>query len=226
MKKRGNKKHLGKIELVGNGESNLFNLFFIIFIVIITCVVVPFAINSGPIDSQWTSKASNEGWISFWGSYLGGLFGGAGTLIAVIVTTQQARDHQKENLKETRLIQQENTLLYVKQGKRIFTNEIESLIAKYITEIGMYFYAQTSRNHGNPPEINRKEAIHSFRLLEIKLENVDLAKELLIKIRLIHNRECFLEDGEDVQLRSDEFEDSMDKLKELTIKFSQKYNEI
>ncbi len=44
----------------------------------------------------------------FFGSYLGGIFGGIGTLVAVVITTRQARKHQEENLRETRRIQDEN----------------------------------------------------------------------------------------------------------------------
>lgn len=60
------------------------------------------------VNSDIESGASNDGWISFYGGIIGGVLGGIGTIIAVLITTIQAKNHQNENLIETRSIQAEN----------------------------------------------------------------------------------------------------------------------
>lgn len=93
---------------------------------------IPFSIHHFIINNDWYSKAGNDGWASFWGSYLGGIFGGIGTLIAVMITTRQSKNHQIQNLSETRRLQEENLKQTREiqednknENKRI--NEIDSL---------------------------------------------------------------------------------------------------
>lgn len=99
-------------------------------IALLVIIVIPALLNWIPIESEWHSRASNEGWISFWGSYLGGVFGGAGTLIAVLITTRQAKKYQEENLKETRRIQEEN----LKESRRIQEENLKQLKIKNANE--------------------------------------------------------------------------------------------
>lgn len=76
--------------------------------ILVLIVVIPVCIYLllwAPIP---TNNSDDNGWLSFWGSFLGGMFGEAGTLIAVIITTTQARRHQVENLNESIKIQKEN----------------------------------------------------------------------------------------------------------------------
>lgn len=92
----------------------------IILILVVIVIAAPFILNCFSATITW------EAWVSFLGSYLGGVFGGAGTLIAVIITTRQAKKHQEENLIETRKIQAEN---------RNEQRRIESLIYMPILDI-------------------------------------------------------------------------------------------
>lgn len=69
----------------------------IIAILIVLILVAPFIIQYGVINNNFISKATNDGWALFWGSYLGGLFGGIGTLIALYITVKQTREIQDEN---------------------------------------------------------------------------------------------------------------------------------
>ncbi|MCX0377035.1 hypothetical protein [Clostridium perfringens] len=86
----------------------IFNVICILLIIVVLGIVVPFVINITAIGSDFPSKAGNDGWISFWGSYIGGIFGGAGTLIALYISSNQAREHQRESMQLTRKIQEEN----------------------------------------------------------------------------------------------------------------------
>ncbi|HEK4771424.1 TPA: hypothetical protein SOL08_002075 [Clostridioides difficile] len=100
-------------------------------------------------------------WLSFYGSYLGGILGGIATLMAVVITTNQTRIIQEENKKEnqninfqngltimsiqnrseglTREIQNENNKLQLKNERKDFTNGIAENMAKYITGINRFF---------------------------------------------------------------------------------------
>lgn len=126
-------------------------------------------------------------------------------------------------IRQTREIQNENRIMQAMNEKKVFINDIQTLVAQYITEIGLYFYAQTMRDKENPPEINRKGAIHAFRLIEIKLQNTNGANKLLEKIRYVHESGCVYEIGDNLHERSKKFEDDMNSLKNLTIAFGEDY---
>lgn len=85
------------------------NLILIIKILILIClflillVGLPYIINREIIGNDFFSKASNDGWVSFWGSYLGGMIGGVGTLIAVYFTIKDSKkqlDYHKKKQKK------------------------------------------------------------------------------------------------------------------------------
>jgi hypothetical protein len=59
-------------------------------------ILIPLIVNRVIINNNFHSKASNDGWISFYGSYLGGILGGFGTLVGVLITLRETR---KENIK-------------------------------------------------------------------------------------------------------------------------------
>ena len=66
--------------------------FTIIFLILLPLILDLFVFNNNIY-----SKASNDGWASFFGSYLGGIFGGIATLAAVLISIKETRDIQKEN---------------------------------------------------------------------------------------------------------------------------------
>ncbi len=59
-------------------------------------ILIPLIINVVIINNNIYSKASNDGWASFFGSYFGGILGGFGTLAGVLITLRETR---KENIK-------------------------------------------------------------------------------------------------------------------------------
>lgn len=83
------------------------------------------------------SVLTNGEWASFLGSYIGGVVGGAGTLIALWVTTKETRKVQDENLNQLK----EDRQLSDKKERKQFADEIAKDIAAYITDISQYYYA-------------------------------------------------------------------------------------
>ncbi|WP_340016223.1 hypothetical protein [Paenibacillus sp. FSL K6-1318] len=73
----------------------------------------------------------------FWGSYLGGILSGLGTLFAVYITTIETRKIQKE----TRENLENEKMIRLQYQRKIFTNEVEKLIAEYITDSTEYYFA-------------------------------------------------------------------------------------
>lgn len=73
----------------------------ILIAVVILIVLIPIIVNwllYAPIPTP--ADLGNEEWVSFWGSYLGGCFGGVCTLITIYATIKyyekQDREHKKE----------------------------------------------------------------------------------------------------------------------------------
>lgn len=148
-------------------------------------------------------------------SYIGSAIGGITTLIALYITVNQ-----------TRKIQEDNNKNQLKQDKRIITNEVEILVSKYITDIGFYFKDQAIRSIENSKEINRREAIQSLRLLEIKLKNIELANELLEKVRFIHKNSSKFDKLTALEKDAANLEKNINDLIDLTIQFSENYKKI
>ncbi|GIO31342.1 hypothetical protein J2TS6_24830 [Paenibacillus albilobatus] len=67
-----------------------------IIIVLLISIIIPLIVNGIIINNNFYSNASNDGWVSFFGSYFGGILGGFGTLIGVLITLRETR---KENIK-------------------------------------------------------------------------------------------------------------------------------
>lgn len=77
--------------------------FFILLFVILVPTAVVFLI----LNNDVSSKATNDGWASYFGSFFGGVIGGTGTLIAVALTlwqTEKNSDYTKK-LEEEKLHQ-------------------------------------------------------------------------------------------------------------------------
>ncbi|CCL20359.1 TPA: hypothetical protein ACKOO2_003604 [Clostridioides difficile] len=89
----------------------------LIIAIIIIPLIVTFTIS---VRNPIFSFNESNGWLGFWGSYLGGILGGLATLMAVVITTNQTRVIQEENKEETREIQKENKNI---QNKLIELNE-------------------------------------------------------------------------------------------------------
>lgn len=104
------------------------------------------------------SVLTNGEWASFLGSYIGGVVGGAGTLIALWVTTKETRKVQEENLNQLK----EDRLLSDKKERKQFADGIAKDISIFITDINNYFYA-----------CRESERLHNSRYdADIRLNNI------------------------------------------------------
>lgn len=61
-------------------------------------VFSPIVIEKLIIANSYPSGASNDGWTSFFGSYLGGVFGGIATLMAVLITVRNGKKEREEEI--------------------------------------------------------------------------------------------------------------------------------
>lgn len=151
--------------------------------------------------------------ISF--SFAGAMVGGIATLVALYITVMQTRDMQKDDRDKQ-----------IKQDKRSFSNEVEILISKYISDISAYFYAQTLRDSRNPPTIDRRESVQIFELLKIKLRNIRYAEELINKLFTLQSSSSIFNRGDSRDKAVEIFQKDIDDLSKLAIEFSEKYNEV
>lgn len=97
-------------EKISKKEKLFYNWKKFIMISIAIVVLLPILVNFVIINNNFYSKASNDGWISFWGSYIGGIFGGVGTLIALNITVSNSQKYQEDSFQLTRDIQKENVI--------------------------------------------------------------------------------------------------------------------
>ena len=61
----------------------------IIIIYLIIGIIIPFVLNCKVFNKSACSSISVDGWASFLGSYIGGVLGGLGTLIAMYMTSNK-----------------------------------------------------------------------------------------------------------------------------------------
>ena len=73
----------------------------IIVVYVFIGFIIPIVLRHAVFENDVYSKLSNEGWASFLGSYVGGVLGGLGTLIAMYMTIKQTTEIQEENKKDT-----------------------------------------------------------------------------------------------------------------------------
>ena len=149
-------------------KSTVITIIAIMIIYLIVGIIIPFILKCTLFNST-----STDGWASFLGSYIGGVLGGLGTLIAMYMTIKQAIDMQTDNKKDSdqRMldeIQRRNDEYKrdkadrQKEQRREFADSIAELIGQYITDISKYHYASLvaesllKRLQNARDELNRK----------------------------------------------------------------------
>lgn len=197
---------------------------FLFGLVVILPVILQYAVFANSVESN----ASNDGWASFLGSYIGGVFGGGMTLMAVLISVRETRRIQQENYRENSLraakddmnnsvrlskMQQGNNLLQKRKERIAFCNEIAELVGRYCADISKYFYDCKFRTGG----ANRIVSIECLFTLSIKLKNIDAAKNLIDELNAVHNE--VLEVGVDL----DYITEATSKLMDITAKFINSY---
>ncbi|EFF65382.1 hypothetical protein HMPREF7545_1753 [Selenomonas noxia ATCC 43541] len=161
-------------------------------------VLLPVILQYTVFANNIISNTSNDGWASFLGSYIGGVFGGGMTLTAVLISIQETRRIQEENKIESRTrlartefrdsirtnkIQHENEILQKRKERIGFCNEIAELIGRYCADISRYFYDCRFE----PKLADRIVSNECFFILNIKLKDIDIAKNLLDELNDVHN---------------------------------------
>lgn len=83
----------------------------IVLAAIVIVIGVPLFFQYVIVGNEIPSNASNDGWISFFGSYLGGIIGGAATLMGVVYTIKRTKEESdKEREREKRNIYTKSAL--------------------------------------------------------------------------------------------------------------------
>ena len=125
----------------------------IVFIIVIICLI-PTALEYFVFRNNIFSVLSNGEWSGFLGSYIGGVFGGVGTLLAVYITTKETRKIQQENSAQIEDEKRRNE----KKERKQFADEIAKDIAMYITDISKYFYVcrALQQLHNKEQELNNE----------------------------------------------------------------------
>nr|DAR86830.1 MAG TPA: protein of unknown function (DUF5381) [Caudoviricetes sp.] len=139
--------------------------------VLILPVILQYAVFANSVESN----VSNDGWASFLGSYIGGVFGGGMTLAAVWIS-----------VRETKRIQRKNDLLQKRKERIEFCNDIAALVGRYCADISKYFYDCRLKTG----EANRIISIECLFTLSIKLKDIDTAKILVNELNNVHDRVC------------------------------------
>lgn len=106
-------------------------------VLLILFVGIPLILEHLIFRNNVYSVLTNGEWGSFLGSYIGGIVGGAGTLIAMYVTTKETRKVQDENLSQLNA----DRSLEDKKERKQFADKIAQDVSVYITDINNYFYA-------------------------------------------------------------------------------------
>lgn len=78
-------------------KQNIAIIISSIFIILLLSILVPIFLDKYIWSNNTPSALNNSDWSSFLGSFLGGIIGSIGTLIAVCVTTLDTRYIQKDN---------------------------------------------------------------------------------------------------------------------------------
>ena len=138
----------------------------IIFIYALFGICIPIVFKYAVFENGAYSLLSNEGWASFLGSYVGGVLGGLGTLIAVFFTIKQTIEIQEENKADMdrKIAEQNITRMHEYNRDKVdrdaerreddakrertlrkqFAEDVAELIGRYITSISNYYYASIS----------------------------------------------------------------------------------
>lgn len=144
---------------------------FIIITYALIGIFIPIIINCFVFKNENGSIPSVDGWASFLGSYVGGILGGLGTLIAMYFTIKQAIDIQSDNkadmdkklVEQNRIREQEynrdkadrdaerskNEERRERELRMQFADGIAELIGRYITVITNYYYANITAERLN-----------------------------------------------------------------------------
>lgn len=120
-----------------SGEKNVIQTIVFVLVVLAVLAVIaliPWGIEVWIFRNNIYSVIGNKEWASFLGSYVGGAIGGIGTLLAVVITTNQTRAIQKKNEQQIT----EDRDAKKKDDRRNFINSVIEDVAKFLTDNSAY----------------------------------------------------------------------------------------
>ena len=94
------------IKQSGKSSPN-HNGFIVLFFILLLFIAIPFALEHYVFQSKVPSALTNGEWSAFLGSYIGGIIGGFGTIIAVIMSTTQTDRIQSEQREESEVFRRQ-----------------------------------------------------------------------------------------------------------------------
>lgn len=164
------------------GMKKKLRVFFIIILYVLSGIIISIVINCIVFNDKNGPLLSVEGWAGFLGSYVGGVLGGLGTLIAMYFTIKQAIDIQSENkadmdkklAEQNRIREQEynrdkadrDAERRKDEDKRErelrmqFADGIAELIGRYITIITNYYYSNITAERLNKELFDIEAQLH------------------------------------------------------------------
>lgn len=167
-------------------------IIWIITLYTVMGILIPIIFKYTIFENPALSNLSNNEWAGFLGSYVGGILGGLGTLIAVYITVKSSMSIQEENKRETdqRIEEEykryqaeiiaENHRRYIertsdieennKRDRQQFVNSIAKELGTYITHISKYHFAGLEAENLQE-KVNRAKA--ELFQIEQKLKRID-----------------------------------------------------
>ena len=139
--------------------------------------IIPFILEYFIYRNHVYSVLDNSDWSSFLGSYISGLIGGIGTLVAVFISINETRKVQYKSDKDRDY-----------NERKKFSDEIIVYVSKYITDINKYFYncktAKTNKENLQIKKIELNDLQCKINELNETLPKISSDTDQMIKLSL------------------------------------------
>lgn len=181
-------------------DQSIKKTIVILILIILTILIITKVI----VESTVISKASNDGWLSFIGSFAGGCIGGIGTLLAVYFTTKQTREMQQRNDRKNK------------------AKEIENKVSIFIADITEYCNCrQNDKKLSTECRVLLKMELIQF---QTNIAWKDMANKILLVMDSIYKEsDRHYRDNMKSDIIKKEFNQKCNDLKSETIKFTNTY---
>jgi len=206
-----------------NSKSDKWVLWIVVIVYVIIGIISPVIIKYSVFENDVFSNLSNDGWASFLGSYVGGVLGGLGTLIAMGVTISYTVKMRVQDKKDTderieaeacrrnaeydrdkldRRHEREADMLNRKtELRKEFADNVSGYVGRYVTHISNYFY---SNREAERLDCEYKEATKNVEKLFRELNTANEAVKNMdqeTEIKLVYEQEI-IKDKYDKAIRN------------------------
>lgn len=175
------------------------NISVIICIYVLVGIALPFVFKYSIFENNTFSNLNNGEWASFLGSYVGGILGGLGTLIAVFITVKDSKEAQLKNEEDTtkriendrkernRERDEDKVMEEIKEKNR-FAISVAEYLGKYVTHISKYYYAnlhaESARNDYLFARQNLLDIENKIEGVNNKIDSVDSNSDEFVKLEV------------------------------------------